>query len=165
MGSQGLTKPGEPESALPAPPERLACGEVSLRFVRVEPADPVRGLSPYYHFRILAGGAEVGHINFRVGHTPHLQFCAGHVGFQIAHAFRGHRYAWQACQALAPFVRAICPTVIITCDPDNLPSRKTIERLGAAFIDEIPVPPAALIEGQGPLRKRRYEWTPADPPA
>src|SRR5215471_12203507 len=127
--------------SLPIPPDTLSAGDVSLRFVKVVPGEPARGLVPFYNFLVLAAdGSEVGHINFRVGDTAHVRVCAGHIGFGIKEAFRGHGYALQACQAIAPFVFSVYDAVIITCDPDNEASRRTIERLGASFIDEVAVP-------------------------
>jgi predicted acetyltransferase len=151
------------EEKLPVPPESLAAGNVTLRFSRLVPGEPSRGLVPYFHFRIIAAdGSDVGHINFRVGDTEHVRVCAGHIGFEIAEAFRGRGLALQACRAIAPFVRSIYDSVTITCSPDNLPSRRTIERLGAEFIDEVVVP--AHDPGFRPdahtCVKRRYTWAP-----
>ena len=148
--------------ALPTPPaEGLAYGKVSLRFVQVFPGDAPRGFVPYYHFRVLvAGNIDVGHINFRVGDTDHIRRCAGHIGYEIAEAFRGNGFAREACQALAPFVRTLYPEVVITCDPDNHASKRTIERLGASYVDEVPVPPDEPHYESGSRLKVRYRWTP-----
>ena len=146
---------------LPVPPEKLSSGKVSLRFVQLVPGDPSRGLVPFYHFRILtADDSDVGHINFRVGDTEHVRLCAGHIGFEILEAFRGRGYAFQACRAIAPFVASVYDAVTLTCDPDNHASRRTIERLGACFIDEVRVPPSDPHYQRGSRTKRRYQWTP-----
>jgi predicted acetyltransferase len=145
----------------PTPPDVLQSGAVKLRFVRIVSGEPARGFVPAYHFRIFAvAGDEVGHINFRLGDTAHVRLCAGHIGFEILEPFRGHRYALQACQTVAPFVRTFYENVLITCDPDNHPSRRTIERLGAVFMDEVPVPPDDPHYQRGSRSKRRYRWTP-----
>jgi len=146
---------------MPFPPHAPAFHDVVLKFARLIPGDPTRGMVPAYHFRILiADGTDVGHINFRIGDTPHVRLCAGHIGFAIQEAFRGHKYAEQACRALAPFVRSVYSVVTITCDPDNLASRRTIERLEAQFIDEVAVPPNDPQFERGSRWKRRYQWTP-----
>src|SRR5215470_7743258 len=130
-----------PMETLRPPSETLSFAHVRLHFLRVIPGDPVRDFFPAYHFRILiADGLEVGYINFRVGDTEHVRVCAGHIGFEIGEQFRGHGYALQACRAIAPFVRLVSGTVTITCDADNIASIRTIERLGAGFTDEVPVP-------------------------
>ena len=149
-------------AAWPAlPPPELSHGEIALRFDRVVPGEPARQLVPYFHFRITtAQHPDVGHINFRLGDTDHIRLYAGHIGFAIAENFRGQHYARQACHAIAPFVRSVYPAVIITCDPDNTASRRTIESLGAQWIDEVAVPPHDPHYQRGSRFKRRYHWTP-----
>ena len=150
-----------PIETFQAPPDTLCFGEVRLSFVRVIPGDPSRDFVPAYHFRILAAdGSDVGHINFRIGDTEHVRVCAGHIGFQILEPFRGHGYAFQACRAIAPFVRSVYEAVTITCDPDNRASIRIIERLGASFTDEVPVPAHDPNFQRGSRSKRRYRWTP-----
>lgn len=150
-----------PGFMLPTPPAALFFEEVTLRFIRVVPGEPLRGMVPYYHFRILAvDGEDVGHINFRVGDSEHVRLCAGHIGFEIAEGFRGRGYALQACRAIAPFIRSVCGAVTITCDPDNIASSRTIERLGARFVDEILVPVGDPHYERGSRTKRRYRWMP-----
>ncbi len=146
---------------LPAPPSSISFDDIHLHFSRIELGDSSKGLVPWYHFRILiADGTDVGHINFRVGFTNHVRVCAGHIGFEVAIPYRGRGYAFQACQAIAPFVRTVSGVVTITCDPDNAASRRTIERLGAIFIDEVPVPSHDPHSLNGSPTKRRYRWTP-----
>jgi predicted acetyltransferase len=139
----------------------LAYGQVSLSFGGIVPADGKPGIVPYYHFRVLtADGADVGRINLRVGDSDHVKIIVGHVGYEIAESHRGSGYALQACRAMAPFVRTIYPSVIITSDPENVASVRTIERLGAEFIEEVPVPPNDPQYARGSRRKRRYCWRP-----
>ena len=146
---------------MPEAPANLSYGEVLLRFIQIVPGDSRTGLAPFYHFRILrADSCEVGHINFRVGSSEHVQLCAGHVGYAIEETFRGHRYALQACCALAPFIRSIYQEIILTCDPDNHASIRTIEGVGAAFVDEVSIPKHDPGYSRGARRKRRYRWRP-----
>jgi RimJ/RimL family protein N-acetyltransferase len=148
------------QDALPLPPAILSFGQVRLRFVQIVPGNPSRGFVPAYHFRILnAAGADAGHINFRMCGTEHVRVCAGHIGFEILEAARGHGYAFEACRALAPFVRSFYDSVTITCNPDNVASIRTIERLGARFMDEVPVPPHDP-HFKHSRSKKRYQWTP-----
>ncbi len=148
---------------LPLPPADLAlsCGRVSLRFSKILPGDAAKGFAPGYHFRVLiADGTDAGHINFRVGDSEHVRLIAGHIGYEIAEGHRGHGYAFEACRAIAPFVRKFYASVIITSDPENIASVKTIEKLGASFIDEVPIPPHDSHYLRGSRTKRRYAWRP-----
>ena len=150
-----------PMQRLPDPPAALSFGEITLRFAEVVAGDPARGLVPYYHFRMVTpDGAEVGHLNFRIGDTEHVRVTAGHIGFEVLEPFRGHGYALQACRAVAPFVRRVSRSVTITCDPGNAASQRTIERLGAPWVDEVEVPPHDPHYLRESRRKRRYRWTP-----
>ena len=145
----------------PSPPDNLSFGNVQLRFVEVKPGDPARRLVPFYHFRILhADDTDVGHINFKIGETDHVRLYVGHIGFEIIQSFRGQGFARRACQALAPFVRSIYPEVILTCDPDNGASKKTIENLGATFIEKVEIPPQDPAYQSGARWKLRYRWKP-----
>jgi predicted acetyltransferase len=146
---------------LPVPPDGLAHGDIALRLDGVLPGDPERGFVPYYHFLMLnRDGKDVGHINFRVGDTDHVRLYVGHIGFGVLPEHRGHHYAAQACRAIAPWVRHFYETVVVTCDPDNEASRRTLEGLGARFVEEIPVPPHESQHLKGSMAKRRYYWSP-----
>ena len=141
------------------PPPDLAAGAVTLRFERIVPAEPEKGLVPFYHFRILVKDTDVGHINLRIGDTEHVRLYAGHIGYQVLEPFRGHNYALQACCALAPFVRSLYPSVIITANPENYASLRTIEALRTTFLDEVVVPDHDPHFASGNRIKRRYRWT------
>lgn len=146
---------------LPEAPTDLAHGEVVLELDRLVPGDRKQGLVPYYHFHILSGdGQRVGHLNFRVGDIAHIRLVAGHIGFRILAAHRGNSYAYQACMAVAPFVRQLISPAILTCNPDNQPSIRTIERLGAVYMDTIQVPVHDPAYHHGVRVKRRYSWSP-----
>ena len=148
------------QPTLPDAPPYLSYGAATVRFSHVGAGDPTHGLVPFYHFRIFVEDLDVGHINFRVGDTRHVQLCSGHIGYGISESFRGHGYAFQACCALACFVRTVSPEVIITADPDNYASLRTIERLGAVFLDETKVPEDDPHYALGSRVKRRYRWSP-----
>jgi tagatose 1,6-diphosphate aldolase len=148
-------------SSLPSPPADLCSEDVRLRLAAITPGDPARGFVPSYHFRIVTKDeSDVGHINFRIGETDHVRICAGHIGFEIVEGKRGHGYALKACRAIAPFVNTVSGSATMTCDPENLPSKRTIERLGAQFIDEVSVPTNDPHYLRGSRTKLRFRWTP-----
>ena len=118
---------------------------LALRLRGIIPADPVKNWVPAYQFHMIVRttGEIAGEISLRVGEVPSL-YLGGHIGYSVAEAHRGHRYARRACRLLLPLARAHgMPIVRITCRPDNLPSRRTLEGLeGARFIEIAPVTPA-----------------------
>jgi predicted acetyltransferase len=146
---------------LPPPPAMaLHADGVALQFSKVVvPID--RRQAPYYHFRILAGARDVGHINLRLGESEHVLRVVGHVGYGIRKRHRGKHYALLACRALAPFARTIAPEVIVTCDPANHASRRTLERLvGGRRGETVSVPRADPHYRRGARTKLRFRWVP-----
>lgn len=151
-----------PPILLPPPPMALHEGEVAVQFSKIV-APKRKGLAPYYHFRILAGTKDVGHVNLRVGESDHLRIVVGHVGYGIKQRYRGHSYALLACRALAPFARTVIPEVVLTCDPENHASRRTIEKLvGSEVAEEVTVPHHDPHYRGGARRKLRYRWVPQE---
>jgi len=148
-------------TSLSLPSADLTYDEVSLFFVGILPGDERRGWVPTYHHRILVDDADVGHINFRVGETDFVRIHAGHIGYEVKPVYRGRGFAEKACRALAPLVARHFDDVILTADADNLASIRTIEKLGAAFIDETIVPPNAFGPCSDSRIKRRYRWNTA----
>jgi tagatose 1,6-diphosphate aldolase len=79
--------------------------------------------------------ALMGKVDLRVGLTEKLKEFGGHIGYQVDEAHRGNRYAARSCRLLIPLLRKLgINLVVITCDPNNIPSVKTVESLGATLI-------------------------------
>lgn len=147
---------------LPPAPETSTYEDVLVRFVKKTGGDAVRGFVPGYHFRIENEcGEDVGHINVRVGDSGHVRLAAGHIGFEIHEQHRGNAYAKKACLALEGWIATVSPTLFVTADPDNEPSLKTIERIGAKFLDEVNVPLSDPHYARGSIRMRRFIWKPS----
>lgn len=108
-----------------------------LEFVRMPLKKQCR---PYYIFSILVQKNEVGRLVFRLGSDKDHEF-SGHIGYTIEEAYRGHHYAYEACRTLIPFMKKMgYHHVIITCDPTNIASRKTIEKLPVHYLGTKPIP-------------------------
>ena len=147
--------------SLPLPPPDLAYGGVRLSFATILPGEPEFGVVPSYHFRIVGeDGTDFGYLNIRIGNTEHVRLYAGHIAYSIEQAHRGHSYAGVACRAVARFVRTLYPETILTTSPGNHASIRTIEKLGAEFIEELRVPSHDPSYLGGARWKRRYRWRP-----
>jgi len=115
---------------------------------------------PTYSFRMFSqqSGEELGQINLRIGSTPHVERYAGHIGYGVNRAHRGHHYAARSVNLILPLARkhGINP-VWITCDPENAASRRSLEIAGAEFVEIVDVPPTCGIRRfGGKLQKCRY---------
>ena len=119
----------------------LCSDELRLVLERAAPADPVRNFVPAYHFKIcLPDGTMVGRCDLRIGHSRKLYF-GGHIGYTVFPDYRGRHYAEKACRMLFALAkRHGLGYVIITCNPDNFPSRRTCERLGGKLLEIAELP-------------------------
>jgi len=131
-----------------------------------EAGNPLMARTPTYHYWMLwhntPSGAKpplrmAGGISLRVGMTRALELYYGHFGYHVYPSARGNHFAERACRLLLPLARAHgMQTIWITCNPDNYASRQTCQRLGAALIDIVPVPPADPLFARGDHEKCRY---------
>lgn len=118
-------------------PGELIDGELELVVQALLPYQPEKGYVPAYHFVMLHRQThlEMGAIELRVGLTERLKEFGGHIGYAVHEPFRGRHYAARSCRLLLPLCRKLgINPVIITCDPANTPSVKTIESLGCRLI-------------------------------
>jgi predicted acetyltransferase len=98
------------------------------------------------------GGEVVGRISIRHDLNPRLAEVGGHIGYCVLPAHRRRGYATEMLrQALRVAHDIGIPNALVTCDEDNVASRKTIEACGGVFERH------AVNPGE-PL-KRRY-WVP-----
>jgi tagatose 1,6-diphosphate aldolase len=138
-------------------PTPLRDGDLVLQFVRLG-EHPVHK-APTYWFQMIHGvtGEELGGINLRYGSTPHLELYAGHIGFAVHPAHRGHRYASRSLTLLVPVAKKLkLKSLWITCDPDNVASRRSLELAGAQFTAIVEVPEGCIIRQAGHPQKCRY---------
>jgi tagatose 1,6-diphosphate aldolase len=99
----------------------------------------------------------VGRLSLRIGSSRTIEMYAGHLGYEVVPAFRGHRLAERSVRLILPLARRHEFTELwITCNPDNWPSRRTCERLGAELVEIVDVPRASEVFQPGSERKCRY---------
>lgn len=116
--------------------------ELELRLLQDVPAEASAFQLRWLLFEIvrLSDRQIVGRCDLRAGENAGALY-AGNVGFEIAPAFRGRHYARKACLLLFDAARELGMTrLLISCAPDNLPSRRTCQELGPAQITELPLP-------------------------
>ena len=117
------------------------------------------GLAPNYAFDMkhTDTGEHMGEIDLRLSNSHHITHYAGHIGYGVVGAFRGHHYAARACRLLLPLAKlhGLSP-LWITCNPDNVASRKTCEHLGATLTEIVALPPNSDLYQRGEREKCRY---------
>lgn len=122
-------------------PGQLEDAELQLVLVETTPGDPVRKWLPAYAFEMQVGRCKAGRINIRIGNTHAITMYYGHIGYGVEHEYRGHHYAERACRLLFPLAKAHGLTPVwIMCNPDNIASRRTCERLGATLVEIVELP-------------------------
>ncbi len=135
----------------------LAEGNLRLVLNQYCPADPVKGWVPAYRFLILVEREQVGRIDLRLGATDFMVRFAGQVGYGIDPPHRGHRYAARALLLLKSVAQIHGFDVLwISCNPENVASRRTCELAGAELVEIVDLPADCDMYADGDRRKCRY---------
>lgn len=115
--------------------------EIALKLVKTTDENKEKNYVPAYHFDIcFLDGTIIGGCDLRVGHNKNTYY-GGNIGYHISEDFRGHGYAKKASELLFILARKHnMEYVIITCDPNNIPSYKTCINLGMEFIKNGRIP-------------------------
>ena len=96
-----------------------------------------KGFLPYYIYNIIVEDIEVGRLVLREG-SDHERYFDGHIGYSIYEEYQGHGYAYQACLLLGDMIDS--EHLLITCDPCNIASLKTIKKLECEYIETKAIP-------------------------
>ena len=145
----------------------LADDEIELRLLRVlYPGDlsarppEARFLSAALEYRFAIhrrmDGLRVGRIHLRVTDDPLILRALGHAGYAVDEAHRRNGYAARAVRLIVGLARVcgVAPLWVLI-EPDNVASRKTVERAGFTQVDEVDTLPEGTALGLG-LRVCRY---------
>ncbi len=120
---------------------------------------------PSVLYRICLHGTdtEVGNCDLRLGMNEELYY-AGNIGYRIYPQWRGNGYAYRAALLLLKEARDTygMDRLIITCSPDNIPSRKTLEKLNGTLLETTDVPASHWLYARGETVKNIYEFRLAD---
>ena len=119
----------------------LKTDEIMLKLLRTAEGNPEKNWVPAYYFAIcLADGTKIGDCDLRIGHNQNLYY-GGNIGYGIDVEHRGHHYAGKACHLLFDLAKKHdLGYVIITCNHDNWPSRKTCEFAGGTLLEICDLP-------------------------
>ncbi len=135
----------------------------NLRLIAEEPClgEEEKGYPPSQTYRILhrETGSQIGHITIRIGNDEILNQYSGHISYGVDEAYRGNRYAAEACRAVLPIAQSLgIKPIRITCDPDNAASRRTCDIAGGVYLGEVVVPPGNYVYENGGRKKSQYDF-------
>lgn len=132
----------------------LKSEELILTLERTADADTVKNWVPAYYFAIcFPSGEKIGICDLRIGHNDQLYY-GGNIGYEIYPKHRGHHYAGKACKLLFQLAkRHELGYVIITCNPDNLASKKTCEYAGGTLLEIAELPEDNNMRQEGDTHK------------
>ena len=139
-------------------PGQLVDGDLELVLVKTNPYDPLTRWVPDYHFEMRHPDSTtvLGTIRLRIG-VPESVRVAGNIGYDVKEEFRGRHYAERSCRLLFPLAYAHgLKQVFLNVDPNNIPSMRTCERLGARRLETIHIKKDHPTYTQGTRYHRRY---------
>ena len=119
-----------------------------------------KGWVPTYHFAICNNkGIKMGVCDLRIGHNEKLYY-GGNIGYNIDTAYRGNHYAGKACILLFELARKHnLEYLIITCNPENIASRKTCEYAGGKLLEVTELPEDSDMRDRGETQKCIFKFT------
>lgn len=142
-------------------PGRLVDRDLSLVLDRTTIPPPELDWVPAYHFDMVHTGhhALLGQITLRVGSGEFLEAYAGHIGYTVYPDFRGEHYAARSVKLLLALAwRHNLTPLWITCNPENIASRRSCELAGGTFVEIVDLPPGNEMYDEGDRQKCRYRW-------
>lgn len=138
----------------------LTDDEIDLRIEQKLAANEEKGYVPAYEYQITLHGLiePIRRIGIRIGYNENILY-GGNIGYFINEEYRGNHYAAKACKIVNWVAEAHgMNKLIITCNPDNVPSKKTCERIGAKLKEIVDLPPHNEQYQEGERQKCIYEW-------
>lgn len=138
----------------------LTDGEIDLKIEDKTPSNYEKGYVPAYKYSITMHNSNdsIGNIDIRIGYNENIYY-GGNIGYEIEQAYRGNNYASKACKIIKQIAIAHgMDRLIITCNPDNFPSRVTCEKAGLKLKEIVDLPPHNEMYQCGEIQKCVYEW-------
>lgn len=115
--------------------------EIQLILEKTVDGDVEKDWVPAYHFAICnKEGTKMGVRDLRIGHNDKIYY-GGNIGYRLEEKYRGNHYAGKACLLLFELARKHdLEYLIITCNPDNVASKKTCEYAGGKLLEVVDLP-------------------------
>ena len=141
-------------------PGKLIDDELELVLVEKIPVQPEKKYDPSYRFEMRNTTTKelMGYVHLRINYKYNLYY-AGNIGYGVDEKYRGHHYAARASKLLFNLARKHgLKEVWLSCNPDNLASRHTIESIGGKLIEVVDLPEDNEMRiKNGETKKCRYK--------
>ncbi|MFV0249619.1 MAG: GNAT family N-acetyltransferase [Bacilli bacterium] len=112
----------------------------------------------YYIIYKLSDNTKIGQCGIRLIKSEE-NYYLGNIEYEIFNKNNGHNYAQKASKLLANVaIYYNVDKLIITANPNNIPSIKTIENLNAKFLEIKKVPKHTKLYKSGSKKVAIYEW-------
>ena len=141
-------------------------GDLKLLLAKIQDVTPPDQTLKAFYFNMINvdSNLKMGGINIKAGYTQNIEKFRGNIGFAVDEPYRGNHYASRSCKLLVPIIKLLSLNPIwITCDVDNVASMKSIESIGAIYIETTTISDSddnAQYYPIGSRSKRRYKWEP-----
>lgn len=139
---------------------QLRNDEIYLSLIRYTDANPALNYVPSYNYSICNNVTDevMGFIDLRVGYNENTYY-GGNIGYTIHNQYRGNHYAGKACRLVFEQAKQLGMTlIIITCNPDNIASRKTCEYISGTLDRIVDIPPHNDMYKLGERQKCIYRF-------
>ncbi len=136
-------------------------GEINIVLERKYGRELFNGIEKTDYFAIYLYKTHicVGYIDYRKGNSEYLYYM-GNIGYHIDEPYRHHRYATKALKLILKHIaQEKVKKLIITCNPDNIASYKTIEGAGGKLLETVDVPEWHELYWRNEKRKCIFEIT------
>lgn len=139
-------------------PGRLIDDELELILTDTTPAHPEKNYVSAYKFemRDAQSGKKMGRIDLRIWENESI-FYGWNIGYGVDESHRWAGLAARSVEMLLSFAKKNgMKKLSITCDPENIASRKTCERVWGELLEIVELPKENEQYQNGDRKKCRY---------
>lgn len=132
-------------------PPSMVDAELELILDEKKDGNKQKGLLPAYHFNMINHETKelMGHIRLRIGQESDVMYF-GNIGYDVEEKYRGNKYAARSLKLILPFAFKLgLDNVWISCNPDNIASKRSCEIAGGRMtgLFDIPIDHEMYTEG------------------